>query len=108
MPAPAGHDDDDGARQALDRVGIRELRNQVAAVVRRARAGERIIVTVDGVPAALLGPLEPGPDRPMIDDLIAAGLADPPRRSDRPEAPDAASLPVDARSGRVLDELRGR
>src|SRR5213592_4960645 len=41
------------------RVGIRELRNDVAAVVRRAAAGERITVTVDGRPVAQLGPLEP-------------------------------------------------
>ena len=45
---------------AENRVGIRELRNQVAAVVRRAAAGERVVVTVDGRPVAQLGPLEPG------------------------------------------------
>lgn len=92
---------------ALSKVGIRELRSEVAAVVRRARAGERIVVTVDGVPAAMLGPLEPVTGRPTLDDLVAAGLAEPPRRADRPSPPEPVALPVDARSARVLDELRG-
>lgn len=89
-----------------DRIGIRELRNQVAAVVRRAGAGERIVVTVDGRPVAQLGPLEPA-GRPTLDDLVAAGLARPPRRSDRPEPPDPVDPPIDARTGTVLEELRG-
>ena len=61
----------------MDRVGIRVLRNNVAAVVRRAAAGERIVVTVDGVPTAQLGPLEPATG-PTIDDLVASGLVVPP------------------------------
>ncbi|HEX6237376.1 MAG TPA: type II toxin-antitoxin system prevent-host-death family antitoxin [Acidimicrobiales bacterium] len=90
----------------MHRVGIRELRNDVAAVVRRAAAGERIVVSVDGVPTAQLGPLEPG-DALTIDDLIAAGLAEPPGRRDHPAAPEAEDPPVDVRPDRVLDELRG-
>ena len=90
----------------LDRVGIRELRNQVAAVVRRAGAGERIVITVDGRPVAQLGPLTPHPVA-TLDDLVTAGLANPPRRTDRPQPPEPVDPPVDARSGSVLDELRG-
>lgn len=37
----------------------KELRNDVAGVLRRAEAGERITVTVSGRPVAQLGPLEP-------------------------------------------------
>ncbi len=93
---------------ALPRVGIRELRNQVAAVVRRAAAGERVIITADGAPVALLGPLSPGPSGASVDDLVAAGLLLPPNRPDHPPAPpDAATLPVDARSARALAEVRG-
>lgn len=91
----------------MERVGVRELRNNVAAVVRRAAAGERIVVTVDGVPAAQLGPLD-APAAPTIDDLIAAGLAQPPGRRDRPAAPDAEDAAVDIRPDSVLDELRGQ
>jgi prevent-host-death family protein len=93
----------------VDQVGIRELRNQVAAVVRRAAGGERVVVAVDGVPVAQLGPLQPDGGGVTLADQAAAGLVDPPRRSDRPAgAPAAANPPVDVRLDRVIDELRGR
>ena len=87
-------------------MGVRELRNQVAAVVRRAGAGERIIVTVDGAPVAQLGPLEPSGE-PTIDDLAAAGLVRLPGRADRPAAPAPFGVPVDVRLDSVIAELRG-
>lgn len=96
----------DPSHANLARVGIRELRNDVAAVVRRAGAGERIVVTVDGRPVAQLGPIEPT-GAPTLDDLVAAGLARAARRPDRPPPPDPVDPPVDARSARVLDGLRG-
>jgi prevent-host-death family protein len=93
------------------RVGIRELRNQVAAVVRRAAAGERIVVTVDGVPAAMLGPLEPATAGDLtLDDLVAAGLVLPPGRAERdrpPPPPEPAAMPVDVRTARALADVRG-
>ena len=91
----------------MERVGIRELRNNVAAVVRRAAAGERLVVTVDGVPTAQLGPLEPI-GGPTLDDLVAAGLVTPPPRRGRavPQPP-AGAVPVDVRVDRLLDEVRG-
>jgi prevent-host-death family protein len=88
-------------------IGIRELRNQVAAVVRRAAEGERVVVTVDGVPLAQLGPLLPEPGGLSLHDLGAAGLVVPPRRA-APPLPDAANPPVDVRLDRVLDQVRGR
>lgn len=91
---------------STEQVGIRELRNSVAAVVRRAARGERIVVTVDGVATAQLGPLEPV-GGVTLDDLVAAGLVLPPGRRDRPAAPDLEDVPVDARPDRVLDDLRG-
>ena len=66
-----------------------------------------MVVTVDGVPAAQLGPLS-APAAPSIDDLVAAGLAQPPGRRDRPPAPEPEVAPVDVRPDGVLDELRGR
>lgn len=89
-----------------ERVGIRELRNNVAAVVRRAAAGERIVVTVDGVATAQLGPLTPD-GTVTLDDLIAAGLVLPPGRTDRPEIGGVEDVPVDVRTDDVLDDLRG-
>ena len=89
-----------------NQVGIRELRNNVAAVVRRAARGERIVVTVDGVATAQLGPLEPS-GGVTLDDLVAAGLVLPPGRRDHPASVDPEDVPVDARPDRILDELRG-
>jgi prevent-host-death family protein len=94
----------------MERVGIRELRNNVAAVVRRAAAGERIVVTVDGVATAQLGPLEPD-GSVSLEDLIATGLVLPPGRTDRPriEPGDVEDVPVDATGpDGTLDDLRGR
>ena len=87
-------------------IGIRELRNNVAAVVRRAAAGERLVVTSGGTPVAMLGPLEPAGGVTM-DDLVAAGLVRPPGRSDHPAEPDPAILPVDVRVDRVVADVRG-
>jgi prevent-host-death family protein len=88
------------------RIGIRELRNDVAAVVRRASAGERIVVTVDGRPVAQLGPLEPT-GSPTLDDLIASGHVRAARRAATGTPPDAEDAPVDARSDWILDDIRG-
>ena len=91
----------------MNRVGIRELRNNVATVVRRAAAGERVLVTVDGEPVAMLGPIEPGVGGVTLDDLVAAGLLLPAARTDQPEPPEAHALPVDLRAARTLAEIRG-
>lgn len=91
----------------MESIGIRELRQQVAAVIRRAAGGERIVVTVDGVPTAQLGPLEPS-STPTLDDLVATGLVDPPRRPGSVDEPDPIDPAVDIRLDDVLDALRGR
>ncbi len=87
-------------------VGVRELRNNVAAVLRRAESGDRVIVTVDGQPVAQLSPLSPT-TAPTLEDLAAAGLIEPPGRKDKPEPPDPAFLPVDVSATRVVEEVRG-
>ncbi len=91
----------------MEQVGIRELRNQTASAVRRAGAGERIVITVDGRPVAQLGPLEATDDQPTLTDLAARGWLVLPRRPDRP----APVLRVDpwpgSRLDRIVDEVRG-
>ena len=91
----------------VDRVGIRELRNQAAAAVRRAGSGERIIITVDGRPVAQLGPLEPVADPPTLEDLAAQGLLVAPRRSDRPEPITTIPLWAGTHLDRLIGEVRG-
>ncbi len=89
----------------MESIGVRQLRNDVAAVQRRAAAGERLTVTVDGVPTAQVGPIEPA-GAPTLDDLVASGLVQPPRRA-AVAGPDPLDPPVDLRLDDVLDELRG-
>lgn len=99
---------DEAMIPAVTKVGVRELRNNVAAVVRRASAGERIVVTVDGEPAAQIGPLHPlEPGDLTLDDLVAAGLARAPARLDRPTPSQVEDVPIDVRPDTVVDELRG-
>ena len=94
--------------QMIDRIGVRELRNQVAAVIRRAGSGERLIVTVDGKPIAQLGPLEPDRSGVSLWDLAGAGLVEPPRRSDRPMEPAPLPVAADLRVDRLMDQVRSR
>jgi prevent-host-death family protein len=90
----------------VEHVGIRELRAHLATAVRQAGAGERVVVTIDGRPVAQLGPLEPA-GAPSLEELAAAGLLEPPRRRERPDAPVAQDIAVDVRLDRILDEVRG-
>jgi prevent-host-death family protein len=89
-------------------IGVRELRNNVAAVLRRAQAGERVVVTVDGRPVAQLGPLAPDATGVTLWDLAAAGLVEPPRRHDRPADPEPLPVPADLDADRLLETTRGR
>lgn len=93
--------------EGLDRVGIRQLRNSVSGLVKRAAAGERIVITVDGRPTAQLGPLGAG-EEATLDDMAAAGLIDPPRQPGLAEMPPPLSVPADVRLDRLLDQIRGR
>ena len=70
----------------MERVGIRELRNYASRVVARARAGERILITIDGVPAAEIGPISGPPRAKSLEELAAAGLVIPPREANDPPA----------------------
>ncbi|MDP1818274.1 MAG: type II toxin-antitoxin system prevent-host-death family antitoxin [Acidimicrobiales bacterium] len=89
----------------MEQIGVRQLRANLAAAVRQAGTGQRVVITIDGRPVAQLGPLEPT-GAPSLQELAAAGLLEPPRsgRADPPKALDAA---VDVRLDRILDEVRG-
>jgi|688.fasta_scaffold403088_1 prevent-host-death family protein len=97
------------------RLGTRELRASLAAALRRARAGERMIITESGRPVAQLGPVESSPDaadgtprQVTMDELVARGLVVPPRR----RAPETGVriAPIETYSGvrfdRVVRDLR--
>ena len=88
-----------------DRVGIRELRQNLSVYLRRVEAGETLEVTERGKPVALLAPL-PG-RQSILDRLIAEGKARPARA---PWSVPPASLPPVAPGEKamsdVLQELR--
>ncbi len=85
--------------------GIRSLRADLAAHVRRAAAGQAVLITVDGRAVARLGPVE-GTDSSM-DALVAAGLVLPPRRSDSARPGPPVPIWSGVRLDRALRELRG-
>lgn len=91
-----------------ERLGIRDLRGRLTSLVRRAGAGERIVITIAGRPVAQLGPVGPATAEVTIDDLVARGLLDPARRGDRPAE---SAVLVDSWTGgrldRALREVRG-
>jgi prevent-host-death family protein len=60
----------------MESIGLRELRQNASDLVRRAEAGEELLVTVSGRPAAVLGPATPSQWR--THDEIAAIFAGPP------------------------------
>lgn len=83
------------------------MRAQAAALVRRAGAGERIVITVGGRPVAQLGPLESLTGAVTIEDLAARGLVVAARRSDRPPPEERIDLRTGTRLDRILREVRG-
>ncbi|NNE94933.1 MAG: hypothetical protein HKN24_02795 [Acidimicrobiales bacterium] len=90
------------------RMGIRTFRERLRAAMTAAQSGERIIVTIRGVPVAQLGPIESDPGTTTLESLSAAGLVNPPQRRDRPADPNPHVLAADVRLDRVIDQVRGR
>ena len=70
----------------------RDLRNKVGEMLRRAEAGERLVVTVGGRPVAELGPLSQGRSLPGAEELRAL----------------LAETPVDRAWATDLEEMRER
>ena len=64
----------------MSQMGIRQLRADAAATVRRAASGEHIVISIGGRPIAQLGPLGASEGQARLSDLVARGLVIPPRR----------------------------
>ncbi len=82
------------------RIGIRELRDNLTATIRRVRAGESIEVTHDGEPVALLSPLPSG----RLARLLAGGEVRPAKPLSHPIRRFPATGPLTA--GEALEEDR--
>lgn len=88
-----------------NQVGIRELRQQASAVLRRVARGEAIEVTDHGHPIARIVPLRPG----ALDQLVLEGRATE-AAGDLLDLADGLGLPVEPGGGMLpsaaLAELR--
>ena len=74
-----------------------------------AMSGERLVITIDGVPAAQLGPLNTGEQPLEIPDLIAAGLLIAPRSTAPPMRPTPVrAAPGSPSSSEILEQDRNR
>jgi prevent-host-death family protein len=93
------------ASAAGSTVGIRALRQEAATFVRRAADGHRTIVTVNGQPAALLGPIAT-PAAGSLDDLVAVHALVPPRRRGRLVFSEPITVFSGSRLDRLLNEIR--
>jgi prevent-host-death family protein len=88
-------------------IGVRELRADLATHLRRAGAGQRVVVTVDGREVAQLGPVQSIDGQTVLADLITAGLVVAPRRTDAARPAQAIPVWSGVRLDRALKELRG-
>jgi prevent-host-death family protein len=82
----------------MEQVGVRELKQNASAVLRRVAAGESLVVTDRGRPVARLSPIRKG----GLQELIDAGLVTMPtgRLSDAP--PPIALKPGQMTAGEAL------
>lgn len=90
----------------VNQIGIRQLRADLAAVIRQAGAGDHLIVTVGGHPVATLGPLGTGMSQLGIADLEGLGLIIAPRRTDVWATQSPISLWPRSNPWRLLRETR--
>jgi antitoxin (DNA-binding transcriptional repressor) of toxin-antitoxin stability system len=92
---------------SFELLGVRELRADLAAHLRRAGAGQRVVVSVGGRAIAQLGPVEPEQGQTVLADLVAAGAVVAPRRIDAGRLAPAVPVWSGVRLDRALKELRG-
>lgn len=88
-------------------IGIRDLRADLSAAVRRAAAGQRVLISVDGRVVAQLGPIEAEQGQTVLADLVAAGAVVAPRRTDSARLAPPVQIWSGVRLDRALKELRG-
>jgi len=89
-------------------IGIRELRERSSTFIKRAGAGEQMIITVSGDPVATLGPITSTATQTFtLTDLVASGAVVAPRRRDKYQLPKAVTFTSGSRIDQTLREVRG-
>lgn len=87
-------------------IGIRDLRSALSTYIKRAHSGERIIITIDGNPAAQLSGLGADTTGITMADLVARGAVLPPRRRGDWVPGEPLVLYTGARIDRALTQVR--
>ncbi len=87
----------------MERVGVRELRQNASALLRRVAAGESIVVTDRGRPVARLSPVHAGGG---LAELRAAGLVRDASKRMRDASPALALTPGMPTASEVLSAAR--
>ena len=88
----------------MDRVGVRELRQNLSVYLRRVRRGEKLEVTERGRPVAVLQPIVAADD--PLARLDARGVPVRRGRGNLADLPPPASVELDRPLTDVLDESR--
>ena len=96
--------------KAVERVGVKNLKNNLSAYLRRVKRGVRVLVTDrDEVVAELGRPRSDGPREgmhPLLVEWIAAGKVKPASSRKKPLPASPVNLPT-CSARRLLDEERG-
>ena len=95
----------------MDRIGVRELRQNASKYLDRVKRGESIEVTVRGVPVAVIGPL-PTEKKSRVQELIDEGRMAPGRGDFAAWLAANPPIPIDPEYtgpsiAEILDEQRG-
>jgi prevent-host-death family protein len=99
-------DDAPESQVAASVIGIRDLRADMAALVRRAGSGEHVIISVAGRSIARLGPLHTPAGQLSMDDLIASGHVIAPRRTGVYRSSDPVPVWQGSRIDKLLQDIR--
>lgn len=88
----------------MDRVGVRELRQNLSVYLRRVRRGESLEVTERGSPVAVLKPL--GPPDDAVTALAARGFGVRRGAGNLADLPAPPSVRLDPPLSATLEEMR--
>lgn len=84
-------------------VTVTTLRAELAEWIKRAREGEEVVVTERGRPVARLSGVS---TTPLLDDLVASGVVEPPRGASKPVARTGVRVSAAGPVADLIGELR--
>ena len=88
--------------KASNQVGVRELRQEASAILRRVKAGELIEITEHGTPVARLIPIQVS----QYEAMVEAGLIIPAIKSNKGISPNRIKITSGPSASEVLAAMR--